>query len=988
MTTAEPTDGRLSRLAGELATNRARLEHLVRGGPAVVYSLDARPPYRLTFVSENVDRIYGVTAAELLADPEPFGGRLHPDDAQTVAAGTERLLSDGRAVAEYRLRRADGGWTWTRDEQVVVLDDAGRPVEVLGSLLDITDRKRTEERAERLQQLTAGLAAALTPDQVAAGALLPALAALEARGAALVLREPGADPPMLEVVGSAGHPPVAAWRRTPLDASTPAGDAVLSGSPLYLGSNAEAAQRFPAMFRPHAPEVEQAWAALPLRAGTEVVGALAVGFTGARRFPPDERRFLETVASQCALALERARLYDTAATERERLAAVLSRLPVGVIIAEPPHGRLVLGNTEVERIWRHPFLAAAEIGEYAAYRGFHPDDGRPYQPLEWPLARSLTTGEVVTGEEVDIERGDGSRGTIVVNAAPILDADGSISAAVCTFLDVTDRAEAGRRLDAAYAAERRARAAAEAAGERLGRLQRTTAGLAEALTVEQVAAVVVRGGMSVAGCRSAWIGVLDDAGDTLVALAASYPLVPGGPAARIPLDAASPRAEVTRTGQPVWLPSTADALERYPGLRALGLRDGALGVVPLVSHGRPVGAMMLDFGDERAFDSDEQALLTTLADQCAQALERARLHERTHHVALALQQSMLPAVLPEVPGLDLVARYHPAVDTLEVGGDWYDVLALPDGRVAVAVGDVVGRGLGAATTMGQLRSALAALALSGDSPAQVLDGLERFARQVEGARLATVAYGVLDPVGGTLAYACAGHPPPLVLRPGGGPEYLEAGRSPLLCALPPGAAGPRAEATAALTPGSRLLLFSDGLVERRREPLDVGLDRLASYAAELGDAPGWSDELLRRMLAGAGDDDVALLAVTYAPELRQRGPALPQRLAVLRRELRGWLAAVGATDEEVGDVLLACGEAAANAVEHAFGGEPGELSITLRLAAGRELTVRVADSGRWRRVPAPGDRGRGMPLMRAVMDSVDVRSGEDGTVVTMRRRLS
>src|SRR6185369_15563664 len=111
----------------------------------------------------------------------------------------------------------------------------------------------------------------------------------------------------------------------------------------------------------------------------------------------------------------------------------------------------------------------------------------------------------------------------------------------------------------------------------------------------------------------------------------------------------------------------------------------------------------------------ERALITTLAEQCAQALERARLQERSHDVALALQQSMLPSALLEVAGLDLTARYHPAVETLEVGGDWYDVIALPDGRVALAVGDVVGRGLGAATTMGQLRSALGALALSVES---------------------------------------------------------------------------------------------------------------------------------------------------------------------------------------------------------------------------------------------------------------------------------
>jgi GAF domain-containing protein/anti-sigma regulatory factor (Ser/Thr protein kinase) len=857
----------------------------------------------------------------------------------------------------------------------------------------VRSSKRTEERADRLQQLTAGLAAALTPEQVASSALLPALSVLEAEGVALILREP-ADPTTLAVVGSAGYPAelLERWHRLPLDAGTPAGAATLTGEARYVRSVAEARADYPGMFRFPLPAGRQAWAALPLRSGEAVVGALAVGFSGGRDFPPAERLFLETVANQCALAVERTRLYGSVATERERLAAVLSRLPVGVIIAEAPSGRLVLGNDAVERIWRRPLVAPPGLGQGSTYRGFHPADGRPYEPGQWPLARSLTTGEIVTDEEVDFERGDGSRGTMVISSAPLLDPDGSIGAALCTFVDISDRTDARRRRDSAFVAERQARAVAEAAGERLGRLQQVTAGLAEALTVEQVARVMVQGGLSVAGCRSAWIGVLDESGDMLVALAASFPVEPGGPAARIPLDAASPRAEVTRTGQPVWLSSAADALSRYPGLRAIGIADGALGVVPLVSHGRPIGAMMLSFADERTFDTAERALITTLAEQCAQALERARLHQRAQDVALALQQSMLPSALPEVSGLELTARYHPAVDSLEVGGDWYDVLALPDGRVGLTVGDVVGRGLLAATTMGQLRSALAALALSADSPAAVLDGLERFAQQVEGARLATVAYAVLDPVGGTLRYACAGHPPPLVVSPDGTARFLEDGRSPLLCVGAPGRTTPRPEGTAVLVPGARLLLYSDGLVERRRESLDVGLRRLAAYAGEIRDPDGWSDELVRRMLVGAGDDDVALLTTMYAPVFRVRLPALPDRLAGLRRELRSWLAAVGVAGDDATDVVLACGEAAANAVEHAFQGRSpagpmvGELTVELRLAAGRELTVRISDSGRWRRVPAPGDRGRGLPMMRAVMDSVEVESGEGGTVVTMRHR--
>jgi serine phosphatase RsbU (regulator of sigma subunit)/anti-sigma regulatory factor (Ser/Thr protein kinase)/PAS domain-containing protein len=861
-------------------------------------------------------------------------------------------------------------------------------------------------------ELTGALAAAITPAQVAEAALSPALAVLGAQGAGLLLCDlplppagagtegsgaegPGAGPVRtMTIAGAVGYAAgsIDYWRQIPVDASTPAGAAVLSGEPLYLSTQEEAGARFPGMFTgPTAGVRTGSWAALPLRAGGAVVGALTLSFGEQHTFAEDERTFLETVAAQCALSLERTRLYETATTERERLRAVLARLPVGVVIGEAPSGRLVLGNDEVERIWRRPFLRSASVGEYTDYRGFH-SSGAPYRPEEWPLARALIAGEVVAVEEIDIERGDGTRGTVVVNSAPIRDADGSITAAVCTFLDITERTESRRRLDAVYAAEREARAAAERAWQRLYRLQRVTAALSEAITVEQVAEVMVQGGMSVLGCRSAWIGVLDDRGEALVVLAASFPVEPGGPAARIPLNAASPRAEVTRTGQAVWLPSTADALQRYPGLRAVGIFSGALGVVPLVSHGRSIGAMALSFGEVRELDAEERALAVTLAEQCAQALERARLHQREHDVALTLQHSMLPSELPEVPGLRLTGRYRAAVESLEVGGDWYDVLALPDGRVGLAVGDVVGRGLRAATTMGQLRSALAALALSVRSPAQVLDDLELFVRQVDGARLGTVVYCVLDPAAGTLRYACAGHPPPLVLHPDGTTVYLQGGRSPLLCALPPQLLRRRPEGEHVLAPGDTLLLYSDGLVERRRESLDVGLRRLATLAADYAAADDdmWCERLVDDMLAGSGDDDVALLRVSFAPALTRRLPAEPQQLAGLRRELRRWLAGVGATEEELGDVLLACGEACANAVEHAYRGSgvtAGELTVEVALNAGRELRLRVADTGTWRSVPAPGDRGRGLPLMRAVMDAVDVARGEDGTVVTMRRRL-
>ena len=386
MTEPGAEQARLDALTRELASARARLERLVRVGPAVLYSLDPVPPYPLTFVTENVVDMYGLTAKELLASTRPFASRLHPDDADAIAANVATLPRRGHSVIEYRFRRGDDTWGWTRDEQVVVYGEDGEPVEVVGSLLDITDRKVSEQRTARLLELSGALAAAVTPAQVAAAALAPAQAVSGASGTALILREDDA----LTVAGAVGYPEevIAAWHRFPLDAGTPAGHAILTAAPVYVRSEAEAADRFPAMFPASGGSLRQAsWAAVPLRAGGEVVGALAAGFAGRRAFPADERGFLETVAAQCSLALERARLYETAATERERLQVVLERLPAGVIIAEAPSGRLVLGNAEVERIWRHPFREAAEVGGYGVYHGRHAGDGRPVLPEEWPLAR-------------------------------------------------------------------------------------------------------------------------------------------------------------------------------------------------------------------------------------------------------------------------------------------------------------------------------------------------------------------------------------------------------------------------------------------------------------------------------------------------------------------------------------------------------------------------------------------------------------------------
>jgi anti-sigma regulatory factor (Ser/Thr protein kinase) len=272
----------------------------------------------------------------------------------------------------------------------------------------------------------------------------------------------------------------------------------------------------------------------------------------------------------------------------------------------------------------------------------------------------------------------------------------------------------------------------------------------------------------------------------------------------------------------------------------------------------------------------------------------------------------------------------------------------------------------------------------------VIERLDAFARGVEAASFSTVTYAVLDPALGRLRYACAGHPPP-ILRTDGDAELLMGGRSAPLAASSSIA---RREAELMLRGEASLLLYSDGLFERRGEPLDVGLERLREAVARLAavDPERFCDELIEEMLAGKpAADDVALLLVQplgrWGSCLVRRFPARPEELARLRQAAGAWLAAAGVSGEVGKDALLAVDEAAANAVEHAYLAGDGDVEIELREDEG-DLVVAVRDFGRWRDPPAPGERGHGTRIMRHFAHELEFERRGNGTTVRMRRHLS
>ncbi|MFC4017102.1 SpoIIE family protein phosphatase [Micromonospora sp. GCM10011542] len=420
----------------------------------------------------------------------------------------------------------------------------------------------------------------------------------------------------------------------------------------------------------------------------------------------------------------------------------------------------------------------------------------------------------------------------------------------------------------------------------------------------------------------------------------------------------------------------------------LAAPDGRPAVVlPLRARNLVIGTLLLVGGSTR--ERLEVEFLLDLADRAGLALDNARLAEQDREVALTLQRSMLASERPSDPRFHVVTVYRPALKALEVGGDWYDAFATSGGRVGVVVGDVVGRGIRAASAMGQLRSAVRALAKARCSPATLLRHMDDFVATLEAGQMTTLAYAELTLDTGLLRYACAGHPPPLLLSPGSDPRYLWEGRS---GPLGTGAASrSRREAEMTVPRGSRLLLYTDGLVERRGERIDQGLGRLADAFGGRPDAPlaALTQEVSDALLAGeGGHDDMCLLALAFdgAPRFRSEFPASMSELGPMRAELQAWLAACEVDEIERFGVVLACSEAVANAIEHGYAGNRAGTVVVTATIDGDILRLRVSDGGQWRAPRASVDRGRGMALMGRLMDDLVVDRGE-GTNVLMSRQL-
>ena len=408
-----------------------------------------------------------------------------------------------------------------------------------------------------------------------------------------------------------------------------------------------------------------------------------------------------------------------------------------------------------------------------------------------------------------------------------------------------------------------------AAALRTARLQQATSMLAEALTVEQVVEVITEVGRTTIGALRSAVALLEPDYTRLRVVNDDLRGAPDSACLLLTLDSPSVISKAIACRRAVLIEDPEDLRRQFedeldidPAHVAASSDERSWVGLPLLVAGAPLGALRFSFSRPRTITEEERVFLEALAGQCAVAIERVALYEREHAVAETLQRSLLPTSLPHVPGIGLAARYLAPGRDWEIGGDWYDAFRLPDGRLAIAVGDVMGKGLAAAAHMGRVRSALRTLALTDPLPEKVLTGLDRlFSATEEDEQLTTVAYALVDPIASVWHFSSAGHLPPLVLTENSLPQFGTADLG-----TPLGWACARRQRTVDLTHATAIILYSDGLVMDRLRPLDVGLGALTDTAAQAqqdcaGDLTSLLDYILDRMLTGHDHhEDVAAIA--------------------------------------------------------------------------------------------------------------------------------
>ncbi|GAB7032363.1 SpoIIE family protein phosphatase [Streptomyces sp. NPDC021749] len=546
--------------------------------------------------------------------------------------------------------------------------------------------------------------------------------------------------------------------------------------------------------------------------------------------------------------------------------------------------------------------------------------------------------------------------------------------------------------------------------------------LAEARSTAEVLRVAA--GLSMPGFMPDGLAVFGIEGDR-VSVIGHHGHRPGDeqPFLDMPLETEYPAAEVIRTGRAIYLPTPEEYRSRYPATWPLAARFGrtSWAFLPLVNAGRTIGAWMAGFAEPVAFTPDERSVLTTVARMLAQALARAGIQEEQQELALGLQRSMRPTVQPDIPGMTVAARYVPTGGGLEVGGDWYDMIPLPSGRIALVIGDVQGHDVRAAGLMGQLRIALRAYASEGHHPDAVLSRASRFLAGInatefrghgEDQRFATCLYIEVDPSTGLLDIARAGHPDPAI-RLCDGTMLIRPTAGGLPLGIVPDTDYPITRLV--LEPGETMMVCTDGLIETGGHDLETGWSRLRGIieshevGADDGDLERLADALVQAVhgppshhttgpLVDRREDDIALLLLSreggscgvgtggLLAQQPVRRTALsvaqtePHRIAEARRQVRevlhDW-----ADPDQVDSAVLMVSEMVTNVLLHTDGDALLVAEISGELGA-RRVRVDVSDSSDelpHRRSPGElASSGRGLVLLELLAGSWGVDPRGDG----------
>ena len=885
-------------------------------------------------------------------------------------------------------------------------------------------RRVAAETAQRMQAMARALTTAADPAQVADAVFAALRDELHVDASTFALLD---DWGALRTLRRFGYHPD--------DPTDPVLTSLQTDGPV-LGHNAaffsetldELQRQRPDIYTNVGPNRFRALAIVPLVVIDHTIGAVVVHWEDDREISEPDRTFLFTITGAAAQAVERARLTLTEFVNLERSqhlhqlssALAAATTPGDVAHAAIAGGRRALGaQSAVVRV-----AAVGERGLACLASSGHPALlSRTMVPLEGSHAGTcFSRGRTdIATLEADEGIGDDLVAEIVprvlhelpkpvtIVSEPLVGIGGPLGVLSLAFVSLPEPGEPDLRFLSSLAGltaqaleraqvfehEREALRDAEAGRERLSLLSEVTRLLSSSLEPT----TVIRRTMSLVEGRLADSCSVQVPGESgLVRLDVRGPRAPAPGRARaatrvedvLPFGSDAPAAVAFRSGRTQLAPLDGGEDGEDPQGTATAL------AVPLTANGEVIGVMTFVDGPGRLFEADDVSLATEVASRAGVALSNATRFQREHVVADVLQRAVLPDSLPDVTGLLLDAEYRAGVAGTYAGGDWYDVFELSDDCVFFSVGDVMGKGAPAAALMGQVRSAIRAYAVSGLSPTEVLSSLDRLFNALIEDRVVTAVVGTISPSTGRVVLSNAGHPPPLVVRADGSSTFCPMQRSLLIAAGLSGAPRPRDELV--LEPGDSLIMYSDGLIERRGEVITHGMERLANTATVIAES-GWPDHpamtFASMLSAEERTDDVVVLCLNYTGLSEERITAQPvgtsrDGMSTLHLEpvvestpvARHWVVAHlrDLPAEVSGCAALLTSELVTNAVLHAA----TPMAVTLHILPDR-IRVDVADGNpafpSIKEYGTDAATGRGLTLFNSLASNWGIQAVDGGKIV-------